>query len=213
MLLLLIGCANFGFDWFSDDTATDTGDGVDLLPNPTADIDWDAERFRLTITQGDNYSFRFGIAETSAECGINTDVGCWTGEDCGSGYESPQGTFIHSATCHPAVANGTLELEYSTSLEDVIIGNNEQYVAAGQKTAFPAPTAEQSYEFSVTYFLESQNMTSQEVQCWVWGSDPDYFATRGCRTPIPLRPTTSNENAPSVDMDDSPGRTHSLLLE
>ena len=110
MLLLLIGCANFGFDWFSDDTAADTGEGVELLPNPTADIDWDADRFRLTITQGDNYSFRFGIAETSAECGINTDVGCWTGEDCGSGYESPQGTYIHSATCHPAVANGTLSL-------------------------------------------------------------------------------------------------------
>ena len=47
-------------------------------------------------------------------------------------------------------------------------------------------------------------MTSQEVQCWVWGSDPDYFATRGCRTPIPLRPTISSENPGPIDMDDSP---------
>ena len=177
-------CAPFHL-FVEDDTATDTAQ-TELTPNPTVDIDWLADHLAITITNGQGYAFEFGLTESSQECSIDTEYGCWTGEDCFSGYVTPQGTYAHISYCHPLREDGG-ELEYSTGLIEVITGSNNSYVIPGTRTAFPSPNANQSYEFEVTYFLRATSVGSNPVtKCWAWGKDPDHFLSLNCTIPLPI---------------------------
>jgi len=203
MILYLMACKTFHL-FMGDDTAVDTGPAVEIQLNPVADIDWAQDGLRINLENGDGYQFAFGIAETSTECGIDTTHGCWTAEDCGGGYVSPQGTNAHPMYCHPLAETGGL-LGYSEGLYSVIAGLGENYVVPGQKTGFPAPMCSDetlttkddcenggsvwtTYEFKVTYYLQAIEIgnSNVETECWTWGYDPDHFAERNCKVPLPM---------------------------
>jgi hypothetical protein len=191
ILLTFLACETFHI-LVPEDTAVITDSAEETRLNPVADIDWTADRLLISITNGSGYEFKFGLVETSTECSIETQYGCWTAEDCGSphsvhtgGYTSPQSdpNLDHGSYCHPLSEIGT-DLVYSENLFSVI--NGDEAIGEG-KTAFPAPTEELSYEFKVTYYLQATEIGgSSETECWVWGLDPDHFADRNCKVPIPM---------------------------
>lgn len=182
-LLFTAGCDQFYLN-VDEDTALDTGE-VELSPNPTIDISWTEAGIEIQLSNSAGYSFTFGIVESTAECAVDMDYGCWTAEDCLNGYSSPDGDFIHSVYCHPLDHSGTT-LEYSDSLTEVIQGRDD--VIQGTKTAFSAPTDDSTYEFSVTYYLQAVATGSNStVECWSWGVNPDYYVNEGCKSPIPIR--------------------------
>ena len=202
-LLFTAGCDQFYLN-VDKDTALDTGE-VELSPNPTIDVSWAETGIEIELSNGTDYEFTFGIVESTAECAVDTDYGCWTAEDCLNGYSSPDGDFIHSVYCHPLDHNGT-KLTYSKSLTKVITrddptihrdphnaqslfsGIAEYSVTPGSQTAFTAPTDEFTYEFSVTYYLQAVGTGSDStVECWSWGVNPDYYVNEGCKSPIPIR--------------------------
>jgi len=182
---LCIGCEQFHI-LVDEDTAVDTAEEV-LVPNPSIDITWKPEGLELLIANGAGYEFEFGMVESSTECSIDTEYGCWTAEDCISGYISPQETFSHIPYCHPLEDVGDT-LDYSSSLIGVITGSVDDYVIQGEQTAFPAPSDDMSYEFAVTYYLKAISTGSDPtIECWAWGVNPDHFASEGCKSPIPVR--------------------------
>ena len=186
IIFTLFGCD--AFHLFPDeDSGVSSVEEETAVLNPIADIEWTDEKLIISIENGSGYEFIFGIAETSTECSVDTQYGCWTAEDCGSGYLSPQGDYPHQAYCHPLSELGG-ELEYSESIYSVIAGLNDNYVVAGKETAFPAPTAEESYEFQVTYYLQALEIgtSGSETECWVWGLEPDHFSDRNCKVPLPM---------------------------
>ena len=186
ILLQFIACTTFHL--FEDEAVImDTGDEI-LTPNPTVDLDWNLDALHITFANADNYEFRLGIAETSNECSIDMEYGCWVAEDCLHGYLSPQGNFPHPSYCH-VLPGGESTLEYSNSLFGVMSGQNGEMVIPGSKTGFTAPTDEFSFEFQVTYFLQATQAGSNEVECWVWGNDPDYFRDQNCKVPLPISQT------------------------
>ena len=191
IIFSLLGCEAFYLNP-EEDSGLDSAEEDTIVLNPVADIDWTAEKLVINIENGSGYEFTFGIAETSTECGIDTQYGCWTAEDCGSGYLSPQGDYPHPAYCHPLSEVGE-ELDYSESIYSVIAGLNENYVVAGKETAFPAPTEDVSYEFQVTYYLQAVEIgnAGSETECWVWGLDPDHFSDRNCKVPLPMSSTST----------------------
>ena len=196
IVLYLIACESFHL-FVPEDTGFDSGIEEEITLNPVADINWTDEFLGISIENGDGYEFYFGLAETSTECSINTQYGCWTAEDCGSGYLSPQGTNQHNPYCHKLSEIGE-ELEYSESLYSVIARLNDNRVVPGEKTAFPAPTEENSYEFQVTYYLQAIEIgnSNAEPECWVWGLTPDYFSDRNCKVPLPM----SNNSSRRVEL-------------
>ena len=189
LLFTFLACDTF-YILVPEDTAVETDTAEETRLNPVADIDWTADRLLISISNGSGYEFKFGLVETSTECSIETQYGCWTAEDCGAphsvhegGYTNPQGTITHNSYCHPLSEIGT-DLEYSENLYSVI--NGDEAIGEG-KTAFPAPTDETSYEFQVTYYLQATEIGgTSETECWVWGLDPDHFADRNCKVPIPM---------------------------
>ncbi len=181
---LLTGCEQFHL-FVEDDKATDTAE-EELTPNPSIDLEWGETGIDIVITNGQGYEFEFGIAESSSECAIDTEYGCWTAEDCISGYQTPQDSFAHSPYCHSLSDIGG-SLRYSDSLIGVITGTSPDYVIPGEQTAFPAPTSETTYEFSVTYYLKAVSTGSDPtIECWAWGLNPDHFSSEGCKAPIPI---------------------------
>ena len=191
---IFIGCEQFHL-LVDEDTAVDTAEEV-LIPNPSIDITWGTEGLELLIANGSGYEFEFGMVESSTECSIDIEYGCWTAEDCISGYISPQDNFSHPSYCHPLDDDGEVLL-YSSSLIGVITGTVEEYVVIGKQTAFSAPSDEMSYEFAVTYYLKAISTGSNPtITCWAWGVNPDHFVSEGCKSPIPVR-LDSNDMRPS----------------
>ena len=181
--LFTFGCDQFYLNG-DQDIVVDTGE-EDLTPNPTIDLEWTDAGIDIELRNGSGYEFRFGIVESTDNCSINTEYGCWTAEDCINGYISPQESFAHPVYCHPLSQSGTT-LEYSDSLVDVITKTDE--VIQGVKTAFPKPTEDSSYEFGVTYYLQATSTgANPTIECWVWGVDPDHYTDEGCKSPIPVR--------------------------
>ena len=193
IIFSLLGCDAFHL-FPEEDSGVETVEEDTVVLNPIADIDWTEEKLLITIQNGSGYTFTFGIAETSTECKVDTQYGCWTAEDCGSGYLSPQGDYPHQAYCHNLSEVGG-ELEYSESIYSVIAELNENYVVPGKETAFPAPTEDDSYEFQVTYYLQAveNGSAGAETECWVWGLDPDHFADRNCKVPLPMSGTSTQQ--------------------
>ena len=180
-LLLISACDRFPVGQ-EEDTATDTAQTTEESDHlPVADVNWNQDGLQLTILNGENHDFYFGLVESTESCRDDTAYGCWTGENCGdsTGYMSLDEEIQLGPYCHPAGITG-VNLFYSESIYAVITGND--YVAQGQQTAFPAPTEEESYEFSVTYYLED-GITGE---CWVWGVDPTVFEERSCKYPLPV---------------------------
>jgi len=184
ILALHMGCEQFHL-FVDEDTAVDTA-VEELTPNPSIDITWGEEGIELVIENGTGYEFEFGLIESSAECAVDVEYGCWTAEGCISGYITPQETFSHPPYCHSlSDIGGTLA--YSSSLIGVITGNSTDYVVQGEQTAFPAPEDDSSYEFSVTYYLKAVSIgANPTIECWAWGVNPDHFASEGCKAPIPV---------------------------
>ena len=181
-LLLASGCEQFYLN-VDEDTAVDTGE-EELTPNPTIDLEWTEAGIEIELRNGSGYEFQFGIVESTNECAMDTEYGCWTAEDCVNGYITPQETFAHPVYCHPLSQSGTT-LEYSDSLVDVITKTDE--VIQGSKTAFPKPNEDSSYEFSVTYYLQATSTgANPTIECWSWGVNPDYYTDEGCKSPIPV---------------------------
>ena len=188
-LLFLFACDSLSF-LSSDDTDTATTEPTGPTVNPVADIDWNEDGLVLSIQNGENLQLVFGIVETTTECAGDAVYGCWTGENCSetSGYLSPDGTNI-GPYCH-SVGATELRLNYSLDLTDVMDGVTGTNVIPGTRTGFPAPTAEESYEYKVTYYLN--NINSQD--CWVWGVDTSYFEDKNCTFPVPV----SNVDSPQT---------------
>ena len=167
-LLFASGCEQFYLNG-DKDTALDV-DEVELSPNPTVDITWTETGIQIDLQNDDGYIFTFGLAESTSECAAEDNYGCWTAEDCISGYISPTGLYSHTVYCHPLEESRTT-LKYSESLVKVITKEDPAYiiekqgnispqpveyrVIPGSQTAFPAPNADSSYEFDVTYFLRA----------------------------------------------------------
>jgi hypothetical protein len=186
-LLFASGCEQFYLN-VDKDTAVDTGEEA-LTPNPTIDLSWAETGIEIELNNGSGYEFVFGMVESTTECSADTEYGCWTAEDCINGYITPQETFAHPSYCHPLSQSGTT-LEYSESLVAIITKTDE--VIQGSKTAFPKPSEDNTYEFSVTYYLQATSTgANPTIECWSWGVDPDYFINEGCKSPIPVRLNTT----------------------
>ena len=186
LVFLLFGCDSIPF--LSKDTATATTDTASASgepPNPLADIDWNADQLVVKISQSDPefHSLVFGIVEQTDECLNDTVFGCWTGENCDSstGYVSPDTSINRGPYCHPLNLDGVI-LSYSESLEAVINGETGNNVVPGSRTAFPAPTENESYEFKVSYYIG--NLSNGD--CWAWGTKPEIFESQGCKYPLPI---------------------------
>ena len=191
IVLYLMACDAFHL-FVPEDTGGDSANTEEMVLRPVVDIDWLPNVLSISIENGVGYTFAFGLAETSTECSIDTEYGCWTAEDCFTGYLSPQGTNLHNSYCHPLSEIGKT-LEYSADLNAVISRQGEDSVAEGGQTAFPAPTEEESYEFKVTYYLQATKVgdPNAETECWVWGLDPDHFEEKNCKVPLPRSSNSS----------------------
>ena len=168
------------------DTAVDT-EPEEIPLNPTIDITWAQTGIDIEVKNGIGYTFTFGIIESTEDCANNEDYGCWTAEGCLNAYSTPEGAeeHQHPSYCHPVGDVGG-NLQYSESLENVI--QNIDFVTPGSKTAFPAPTDENTYEFGVTYYLRAVSTSSNPTdKCWSWGVNPEYYTEAGCISPIPVR--------------------------
>lgn len=178
------GCETF-YLGPQDTGIQDTG-VVTLSPNPTVDITWGEDGIQIDIANGQGMEFRVGLTESTDACSINTEYGCWTAEDCMSGYITPQEDFAHPIYCHDIGSSGTT-LTYSDSLIGVITGASADYVINGQQTAFPAPNTELSYEYDVTYYLEGTSTgANPTTECWTWGVNPGHFEEKNCKAPVPV---------------------------
>ena len=183
-IITILGCEQFHL-FVEEDTGIDTAEET-IVQNPTIDINWGSNSIDIEIQNGSGYDFEFGITESTTSCSIDTEYGCWTAEDCLSGYITPQETFSHPPYCHTLLDSGG-SLTYSSSLMGVITGTVDDYVIPGERTAFPAPTEELSYEFSVTYILKATSTGADPVsECWTWGVNPDHFSSENCKAPIPI---------------------------
>ena len=183
-LVTFTGCETFYLG--NEDTGTEDTGLVELSPNPTVDITWTTEGIQVSIENGEGMEFRFGLTESTESCSVDTEYGCWTAEDCMSGYITPQNDFSHPVYCHGIGTSGST-LKYSDSLIGVITGASSDYVINGQQTAFPSPNDEMSYEYEVTYYLEGTTVGSNPTtECWTWGVNPRHYEEKNCKAPVPV---------------------------
>lgn len=146
-LLALTGCPGGDSDTMKDDTET-TPSGYD------ASAAWDASGVTLTISNGTESSYDFGMAETGAG-----DAG-WYDEDCLS--TNPHGEPDYGyAICHGMTqTGGRLESVY-----------DPEEVQAGATTLFT-----NSLSGGLTYVTFEPYPSSV---CWSWGDDTSYYADAG----------------------------------
>ncbi len=138
---------------FGDGGSADGGFG-DGGATTTVSVDctWRSSGFTLSLTDGDPAGYHFGWAEDLSSVP-------WTGEDCYEGYTASDGTLY--LYCHPMTATGGSLISVST-VSDIVEGS----------------TTIMSDAITLTYYLEEDSTGA----CWVWGSDPGYYAALGCET-------------------------------
>ena len=156
--LAMFACIDEGKETGGEET------GTEEVADPTASIsvDWGADSVTLTLAVENGLegaSYFWGIAETSGSC-LDSEWGCWTGEDCFRGFDTESGNLTY---CHPVDATGG-NLSY---------GATPDGVAEGMDTVFG------SADFSsvTTHIVDDQG--SAEGPCWVWGADATYYSGYG----------------------------------
>lgn len=114
---------------------------------------WTALGVTIDLENGQG-TYRLGLAETDPS---SDDP--WTGEDCYKGYWTEDGD--HLLYCHPLSATGG----------SFWYGGDPNDLDEDTETALSWAKAE-----VVTYYVSSD----RTGECWVWGHDPDYYASLGC---------------------------------
>ena len=164
----MFACVDTGKTGDSGDTATDTEEtdteetdteetGTEetgsVVPAVELGTAWGDDSVTLTITNGaEDASYFWGIAETTGDC-LDSEWGCWTGEDCFQGFEA-------YTYCHPVDATGG-SLSYGATPDAVTEGTDTVFGSA-------------DFDTITTHIVDDQS--SAEGPCWVWGADTTYYS-------------------------------------
>ena len=209
-LLSFLACEAF---YIGVEDAVIKDSATEPTPNLIIDIEWGEDVLSISAKNTEGYdNIQFGIIESSSECESDLVDGCWTGEDCYIGHTPPEGQELNARynQCHDLPSTDaeygdnswTSKLEYSSNHYDDIITiddavENTSITVGNGFTAFPAPTADLSYETMVTYYIKAETIGADGVnpeRCWAWGVDPSYFDILECSTPLPI----SEKNSPTI---------------
>ena len=123
-----------------------------------ATIGWNSNAVVLELENTDpDGIYNFGITENAGSC-LDSEWGCWTGEDCHMGFDLTSGGNL--SYCHP-VEEGRNTISY---------GASPDAVREGSSTVF----GDSSFQSVVTYVLD--NYASFEADtCYTWGADTTYY--------------------------------------
>ena len=210
-LFSFLACETFYL--FQEEDSAVTEDDIVITPNPIIQIDWgdiddpNNTHLNISIQNGLGYEFYLGIIESTEECLIDPDYGCWTGESCLEDYVSEELNVQISNRCH-LLNNGSeedhtlvSELEFYSG-EDGLHGfinsniGNATEVLSNEQTAFTAPSSSINYEFQVTYYLRANIIgeAGAEYDCWAWGVNPNFYESENCNTPVPIHNSTQDSS-------------------
>ena len=121
-------------------------------------VDWSNNGLTLELENTDQEGiYNFGITENAGSC-LDSDWGCWTGEDCHMGFDLTNGGNL--SYCHP-VQEGRNTISYGASPDSV---------REGSSTVF----GNSAFRSVVTYVLDNY-ASFEDESCWTWGADTSYY--------------------------------------